>query len=96
MEETPKTKTTKQEKSKKVTYVAFNREQGVQVRHPGGKFLRYIRKSEGENINSGTDGDYHIVGITDVFVHDYGLTIVLDGKINRHFPFASIASFTEE
>lgn len=89
------TKEAKPTKSR-ITHVVFTRENGVQVIHPNGKFLRAIQDNKSKGLNSSLDSDYHILGIEDVIANSIGLVLHFKNGVQRHFPYAQISSFTVE
>jgi hypothetical protein len=80
----------------RITHVVFVRENGVQVAHPNGKFLRAVQDSKAKGLNSSLDSDYHILGIEQVTASAIGLVFYFKNGIQRHFPWAQISSFTTE
>jgi hypothetical protein len=80
----------------KITQVVFIRENGVQVVHPNGKFLRAIQDSKFKGLNSALDSDYHVLGIEDVTASTVGLVLYFKNGVQRHFPYSQISSFTTE
>lgn len=80
----------------RITHVVFVRENGVQVIHPNGKFLRAVQDSKFKGLNSALDSDYHVLGIEDVTANAIGLVFTFKNGLQRHFPYAQISSFTVE
>lgn len=80
----------------KIMHVVFVRENGVQVQHPNGKFLRAVQDSKAKGLNSANDSDFHVLGIEQVTASAVGLVFYFKNGIQRHFPWAQISSFTTE
>jgi hypothetical protein len=80
----------------KITQVVFTRENGVQIVHPNGKFLRAVQDSKAKGLNSALDSDFHVLGIEDVTASTVGLVFYFKNGIQRHFPYSQISSFTTE
>lgn len=77
---------------KRITYVSFSKEQGIQIVPPNGKFLRSCRESPA----SSHDTDFHVIGIKEVIPNQFGLAFVLKSGLETHVPYAQIASFRVE
>ena len=83
----------KVEAKKRVTYVAFNREYGVQVARPNGTFVKYIEEDAPGRSHSST---FSAIGISDIEMTDEELIVTLKTGIKRHFPKTSLSDYTVE
>lgn len=85
--------------TKRVTYVEFKRENGVQLLRPNGKFLRYVQEPILDSMGASlvqSDYTFKAIGITDIRIEHTGLVFVIKDTIERHFPFESIQNYTVE